>query len=287
MWTATAMGELRERLAAARAAGKSVGLVPTMGYFHEGHLTLMREARKRDDLVVVSLFVNPTQFGRGEDYARYPRDPEGDARAAAGAGVDLLFTPTVTEMYPPGDATGVEVSGPLVSGLCAPHRPGHFRGVATVVAKLCALAAPDRAYFGEKDYQQLQVIKRMAVDLKLPVEVVPVPTVREADGLAMSSRNAYLDPEERAAAPSLYRALAAAREAVARGEREGQGIIRAASEILGAQPQLRLQYLELVDAEQLTPLARLEQPGVLAVAAYLGKTRLIDNMRLEPGKKSD
>ena len=287
MQTLCTAAQLRTCLAPARRAGQSVGLVPTMGCFHQGHLALMREAHRQEGVVVVSLFVNPTQFGPQDDLARYPRDPEGDARAAAGVGVDVLFTPSEQEMYGPADSTWVTVTGTLGEGLCGPHRPGHFRGVATVVCKLFGLVQPDRAYFGEKDYQQLQVIRHMSADLKLPFEIVPVPTVREADGLAMSSRNAYLDPQERAAAPTLYRALQAARQAVEHGERMGRGIVARASEIIAQEPRLKLQYLELVDADTLAPLPRLDRPGVLAVAAYLGTTRLIDNIRLDPGKKSE
>jgi len=287
MQTLCTAAQLRTCLAPVRRAGQSIGLVPTMGCFHQGHLALMREARRQEGVVVVSLFVNPTQFGPQDDLARYPRDPEGDARAAAGVGVDVLFTPSEQEMYGPADSTWVTVTGTLVEGLCGPHRPGHFRGVATVVCKLFGLVQPDRAYFGEKDYQQLQVIRHMTADLKLPIEIVPVPTVREADGLAMSSRNAYLDPQERAAAPILYRALQAARQAVEHRERMGRGIVARASEIIAQEPRLKLQYLELVDADTLAPLPRLDRPGVLAVAAYLGTTRLIDNIRLDPGKKSE
>ena len=287
MQTLCTAAQLRTCLAPVRRAGQSIGLVPTMGYFHQGHLALMREAHRQEGVVVVSLFVNPTQFGPQDDLARYPRDPEGDARAAAGVGVDVLFTPSEQEMYGPADSTWVTVTGTLVEGLCGPHRPGHFRGVATVVCKLFGLVQPDRAYFGEKDYQQLQVIRHMTADLKLPIEIVPVPTVREADGLAMSSRNAYLDPQERAAAPILYRALQVARQAVEHGERMGRGIVARASEIIAQEPRLKLQYLELVDADTLAPLPRLDRPGVLAVAAYLGTTRLIDNIRLDPGKKSE
>jgi len=282
MLTATTIADLRRLVAGARQEGKRIGFVPTMGCLHEGHLALMREAKKRDDMVVVSIFVNPTQFGPGEDYERYPRDLAQDTRLAEGVGVEVIFAPGVDEMYPPGNATYVEVTGTLVAGLCGPHRPGHFRGVATVVAKLLVVVSPDRAYFGEKDYQQLQVIRRMVTDLALPVEIVPVPTVREADGLAMSSRNRYLSPAERAAAPTLYRALLAAREVVAAGERSGRAITAAARCVLAQAPEFRLQYLELVDAETLSPLDSLDRPAVLAAAAYLGDTRLIDNIRLLP-----
>jgi pantoate--beta-alanine ligase len=194
------VAEVRERVARARAEERSVGFVPTMGALHEGHLSLMRQARADCRYVVISIFVNPTQFPPGEDLERYPRDLRADVRRASEAGVDLVFAPEVDEIYPPGDCTFVEVTGTLVEGMCAPHRPGHFRGVTTVCAKLFSIVAADRAYFGEKDYQQLQIIKRMVRDLRLALEIVPMPTVREPDGLAMSSRNAYLSPEERRAA---------------------------------------------------------------------------------------
>jgi len=276
---ATAAG-VRERLGAARADGKTIGFVPTMGALHEGHLTLMRRARAECGCVVVSIFVNPTQFVAGEDFARYPRDLAGDSKLCGSVGADLIFAPEVGEVYPPGDSTWVEVTGPLVEGMCAPHRPGHFRGVTTVCARLFNIVRPDRAYFGEKDYQQLQVVKRMVRDLKLPLEVAPVPTVREADGLAMSSRNAYLSPEERKAAVSLSRGLSAARDLTAEGEREAAAIIVAARKMIEAEPLVRLQYLELRDAETLESVTGAERPAVLAVAAFVGKARLIDNVVL-------
>jgi pantoate--beta-alanine ligase len=272
--------EVRERVGAARADGKTIGLVPTMGALHEGHLTLMRRARAECGCVVVSIFVNPTQFVAGEDFARYPRDLESDSKLCGSVGADLIFAPEVSEVYPPGDSTWVEVTGTLVEGMCAPHRPGHFRGVTTVCARLFNIVSPDRAYFGEKDYQQLQVVKRMVRDLKLPLEVVPVPTVREADGLAMSSRNAYLSPEERKAAVSLSRGLSAARDLTAEGEREAAAIIVAARKMIEAEPLVCLQYLELRDAETLETVTRVERPVVLAVAAFAGNARLIDNVVL-------
>jgi len=280
--TVTTIAQVRGIAGAARARGQSIGLVPTMGALHEGHLALVRRARKNDGLVVVSIFVNPTQFGPGEDHARYPRDLAADQRAAAPAGADVIFAPPVEEMYPPGDSTVVEVTGRLTAGLCGPFRPGHFRGVTTVVAKLFNIVAPDRAYFGEKDYQQLQVIKRMAADLRLPIEIVAVPTVREPDGLAMSSRNAYLSPEERRAAAVLYRSLEAARALVEAGETDAALLAAHLREIIEGEPLARPQYVEVVEPETLEPVRRIGGPVVVALAAHVGKTRLIDNMRMAP-----
>jgi pantoate--beta-alanine ligase len=274
----TTVGQVRRHVREARVAGKTIGLVPTMGALHEGHLTLMRRAREECGFVVVSIFVNPTQFPPGEDFARYPRDLEADARRCAEVGVDLIFAPAVEEIYPPGDATVVEVTGTLVEGMCAAFRPGHFRGVTTVCARLFNIALPDRAYFGEKDYQQLQVIKRMVADLRFPLDIVPVPTVREPEGLAMSSRNAYLSPEERQAATVLSRGLAAARERFAAGEREAAALAQAATEVIAAEPRVRMQYVEVRDAETLAAVARAERPAVIAVAAFVGSARLIDNV---------
>ncbi|HEU4752489.1 MAG TPA: pantoate--beta-alanine ligase, partial [Armatimonadota bacterium] len=251
----TRVEELRERVRGARSGGAVIGLVPTMGAFHEGHLSLMRRARSECGLVVVSLFVNPTQFGPAEDLSRYPRDLEGDRRMAESTGADLLFAPPVEEVYRPGAATWVTVEG-LTSGLCGRSRPTHFRGVTTVVAKLFNMAQPDRAYFGEKDYQQLQVIRRMTRDLDFPIEIVACPIYREPDGLAMSSRNRYLSPEERSAARSLSRGLAAARGRFESGERSAEQLLRAVRQLLESEPQLRTDYVELVDAETLTPVDR-------------------------------
>jgi len=280
---ATTAEEARRRVAEARAQGKIIGLVPTMGALHEAHLTLMRRARAECGFVVVSIFVNPTQFVAGEDFERYPRDMAGDAKLCGSVGVDLVFAPEVREVYPPGDSTRVEVMGTLVEGMCAPHRPGHFRGVTTVCARLFNIVAPDNAYFGEKDYQQLQIIKRMVRDLKLPLTIVPIATVREPDGLAMSSRNAYLSSEERKAAPILHRGLRVGEDAAEAGEREAAAIIAAARKVIEAAPRVKLQYLELRDAETLENVARLCRPAVLAVAALVGKTRLIDNVVIGPG----
>jgi pantoate--beta-alanine ligase len=250
-----------------------------MGALHEGHLALVREARRHADVVVCSIFVNPTQFGPNEDFARYPRDLEGDVRKLLG--VDLVFAPESAAMYPPGDVTRISV-GPLAAHLCGPHRPGHFEGVATVVAKLLAIAGPCTAVFGKKDYQQLQVLRRVVRDLFLPVEVVGHPIVREVDGLAMSSRNAYLSPEERARALSLSRGLGSAARAFADGER-GAGALRllAATEV--ARASSSVDYVTLADADTLAPLddrAAAGDRAVLAIACRIGKTRLIDNLVL-------
>ncbi|UCH34479.1 MAG: pantoate--beta-alanine ligase [Armatimonadota bacterium] len=279
----TSVAELRELLAQARGAGKSIGLVPTMGYFHEGHLSLMRQCRESDDVVVVSLFVNPTQFGPGEDYEEYPRDPERDAAMAQEVGVDVLFTPSAAEMYPPGDATFVEVTGELTAVLCGARRPGHFRGVATVVTKLFNIVRPNRAYFGEKDYQQLLVVRRLTQDLRLPVEIVAVRTVREPDGLAMSSRNTRLGPKEREAATVLYRSLRAAQELASSGARDAQQILARVREIVAAEPLATLQYAELRDAETLAPVEHIAGRAVLALAAHVGGVRLIDNLIIAGG----
>jgi pantoate--beta-alanine ligase len=271
--------ELRERLRATRRAGVSVVFVPTMGAFHAGHLALMRRARGENDRVVVSVFVNPTQFGPNEDFARYPRNLERDAALAAETNIDWLFHPEVEEIYPPGDDTTVQVHR-LARPLEGRFRPGHFRGVTTVVARLFGLALPDRAYFGRKDYQQLLVIERMTRDLHLPIEIVPVPTVRDADGLAMSSRNQNLSPEERQAALALSRSLRAAEAAYASGERRAGAVRTRVREVLVAEARLRVQYAAVVDARTLQPVRILEQPALVALAAVVGRTRLIDNTLL-------
>lgn len=263
---------------AARREGRSVGLVPTMGAFHAGHLSLMRRAVADNDVTVVSLFVNPTQFGPQEDFSQYPRDLEGDAQKAREAGVSLIFAPSEEEMYPSGACTWVTVDR-LTEGLCGRYRPGHFRGVTTVVTKLLNVVQPDRAYFGEKDYQQLQVIRRMVRDLLIPVEVIAQPTVREPDGLAMSSRNAYLSPEERQAAVRLPQALEAAADLVRQGA-TGADAVRRALELLQSEPLLRPQYVEAVDPETLEDRSASGAPLVLAAAVMVGKTRLIDNIRV-------
>lgn len=270
---------VRAFVQAARREGRSVGLVPTMGALHEGHLSLMRRSVADNDHTVVSLFVNPTQFGPQEDLAKYPRDLNGDARRTQEVGVGLLFAPEAETMYPAGACTWVTVDN-LTTGLCGAARPGHFRGVATIVCKLLNIVQPDRAYFGQKDYQQLQVIRRMVRDLDIPVEISGLPTVREADGLALSSRNAYLTPEQRAAAPRLYQALQAGAEVARAGGTGAQAVARV-REILATEPLLQPQYLEAVDPEELTDKSGAGKPLVLAAAVYCGATRLIDNIRID------
>jgi pantoate--beta-alanine ligase len=266
---------MRARAAAARRAGLRLGLVPTMGYFHEGHLSLMRRARAENDDVVVSLFVNPTQFGPGEDFERYPRDAAGDEAAATAVGVDVLFTPSAADMYPPGYATFVEVAA-LSDVLCGARRPGHFRGVATVVIKLFQLCGPDVAYFGRKDYQQAVVIKRVVTDLNVDVRLEVLPTVRDADGLALSSRNSYLTPEERPRATALFRALARAQALFAGGESRASALKAAMEDILAA-AGARTDYVEVADPDTLAPRDAARRGDLVAVAAYVGRTRLIDN----------
>ncbi len=276
--------ELREALAADRRQGRRIGLVPTMGYLHEGHLSLIRRARATCDVVVVSAFVNPTQFRPGEDLEAYPRDEERDVALAEAEGTDLLWAPSVEDVYPPGFATIVEVDDSLTGVLDgAPERrgPSHFRGVTTVVAKLFSCVQPDVAFFGQKDAQQAVVIRRMAADLDFPVEIEVLPTVRDPDGLAISSRNAYLDPAERERALALPRALAAAERAARDGERSAAAIVAAAAGELrnaGIEPE----YLEARDAEDLTPVAELDgRPVLVAVAARVGRARLIDNVVID------
>jgi pantoate--beta-alanine ligase len=272
------VAELRAKLAPERRAGRRVGLVPTMGFFHEGHLSLMRRARAENDVVVVSLFVNPAQFGPNEDFDAYPRDEQRDAALARNEGVDLLFAPPVEEVYPAGFATHVDVEL-LSDDLCGAHRPGHFRGVTTVVAKLFNMVQPDVAYFGQKDAQQAIVIRRMARDLDFPVDVVVCPTVREPDGLAMSSRNVYLSTEERERALGLSRALRAAEGAVAAGTRDAAAVLAAARAELDARG-VEPEYLELRSAEDLLPVESVNGSTLLAVAARVGRARLIDNTLL-------
>ncbi|MBL9007381.1 MAG: pantoate--beta-alanine ligase [Myxococcales bacterium] len=271
---------MQQRMIQARADGKRIAFVPTMGFLHEGHVSLLKAGRERGDLLVLSIFVNPMQFGASEDLSRYPRDLDGDLRKAASAGTDLAFCPTPESMYPVGFQTRVEVTE-VQKGLCGDHRPGHFAGVATVVLKLINLVQPHVLLLGEKDYQQLQVIRRMVRDLALPVEVLGCPLIRDDDGVALSSRNAYLSPHEREQARTLSQALFAARQAFAHGERRRDALLDRAHSILAAQPALRLDYLELRDASDLTlPPSTLTDPAVLLVAGFIGRTRLIDNILL-------
>ena len=268
---------LREAVASWRAGRERVGLVPTMGAIHEGHLALVRAARGGGcERVVASLFVNPKQFGPSEDLAAYPRNEAADLAAFGTAGVDLVFIPTVDAMYPPGFATSVEIGG-VSEGLDGAHRPGHFAGVATVVAKLLLQCLPDAAYFGEKDYQQLMVVRRLARDLDIPVRIDGVATVRETDGLALSSRNAYLSPAERRTAPLLYRVLCDSAAALARDPDAVAATVERGIAQLSA-GGFAVDYLELRDAADLTPMARLAGPARLLVAARIGRTRLIDNV---------
>jgi pantoate--beta-alanine ligase len=277
--TVPRIDDVRRRCDEARRAGQTVALVPTMGFFHEGHRSLMRAARADADLVVVSLFVNPTQFGPDEDLAGYPRDPDGDNTVAAAEGVDILFVPTVGEMYPDEPRTTVHVAG-LTDRLCGATRPTHFDGVATVVTKLFSIIGPCRAYFGRKDAQQLAVIRRVVTDLNLPVDVIGCPLVREPDGLARSSRNAYLDADQRAAATVLWRALSAAADAVRAGERDGTTIEHLVASTVQAEPSVRLDYAQLVDARTIEPAPRVDGELLLAVAAFVGPARLIDNLTI-------
>jgi pantoate--beta-alanine ligase len=249
-----------------------------MGYFHVGHRSLMEAARAENDFVVVSLFVNPTQFGPNEDLASYPRDLKGDTEMALGAGVDALFVPTVDEMYPLGTPrTTVHVAG-LTEGMCGASRPGHFDGVTTVVAKLFAIVGASRAYFGRKDFQQVAVVRKMAADLNLPVEVVGCPLVREPDGLALSSRNVYLTPTERSVAPELHAALMAAVAAIDDGERAAATVVELVRTLVGAHPELVIEYIEVRSADELEPLGELGGEFVIALAARVGRARLIDNV---------
>ncbi|GMU77211.1 MAG: pantothenate synthetase [Acidimicrobiia bacterium] len=282
MITVNRVHELRTHCDDARAAGRRVGLVPTMGAFHAGHRSLMRRARAECDLVVVSLFVNPLQFAPNEDLDRYPRDLEGDTEAAAAEEVDLLFTPTDDEMYPRPIRTTVHVDG-LTAGLCGRSRPTHFDGVTTVVAKLLSMVGPCRAYFGRKDAQQLAVVRRMVADLDLAVEIVGCPLVREADGLAMSSRNRALDADDRRAATVLSRALQAAASAIVDGERDPDAVHRVLAGLIATEPRVRLDYAEVVDAGELAPVTRIDGDVLVAVAAHVGSARLIDNMTVSVG----
>jgi pantoate--beta-alanine ligase len=272
--------EVRASVSEARSSGLRVGLVPTMGALHEGHACLIEQCRAETGYVVVSIFVNPTQFGPSEDFSRYPRTLDADARLCESAGADLVFAPGVESMYPYGreGATFVEVPGfsDVLEGV---SRPGHFRGVATVVLKLFSITRPDVAYFGAKDFQQQLVIRRMVADLNVPVEIRTVPTVREADGLALSSRNRYLNPDERRAAAALYRALTRAREAVQAGERDANRVRQILTETVESERLMTLDYAEVADAESLKPLVGLSpgQNAVALLAARAGATRLIDN----------
>ena len=277
---ARSLRSLEKALEEVQARELRLALVPTMGYLHEGHLSLVDVARQHADVVALSIFVNPLQFGEGEDLDRYPRDMERDVKLAMERGVGLVFAPPREEMYPGGEPVVTVDPGSLATRLCGQYRPGHFHGVVTVVAKLFGLLRPQVAVFGRKDYQQAVLIRRMVQDLNLPVEIQVGPLVREPDGLAMSSRNAYLSDEEREEAVGLFQALEAADAAFRAGEGSPEVLLDRARSVLASHPLVQLQYLELVDAETLEPLAEAREGAVLAAAAHLGSTRIIDNVIL-------
>ncbi|HEB13490.1 MAG TPA: pantoate--beta-alanine ligase [candidate division CPR3 bacterium] len=272
--------EMQRKADRARRKGKIIGLVPTMGYFHEGHLSLMREARKNSDLLVVSIFVNPTQFGPKEDFKSYPRNLKRDLKLAKEIGVDVIFTPDVKEIYPKGFLTYVDV-GEIGSILEGASRPGHFGGVTTVVAKLFNIIKPHRAYFGQKDFQQTVVIKKMVKDLGMDVEIVVLPTIREKDGLATSSRNIYLKKDERKAAPVLYKSLKLAEELIKKGERDSKKIIRKMKELLKKEKLIKLEYIAIVDPKTLKEVKKIKRGTNVSLAARIGKARLIDNITVK------
>ncbi len=273
--------QLRKVLSEARSEGKSIGFFPTMGALHEGHLSFMRAARKETDFLVISIFVNPSQFGPSEDFAEYPRDLEGDLAKVEEVGVDLVFAPSTDEMYPEGFATFV-VQERLTDRMCGLSRPGFFRGVTTVVAKLFNLVGPCVAYFGQKDYQQSVVVRQMVRDLNMEVEIRVLPTVREADGLAMSSRNKYLKPTERQEALCLYKALNEAKALVAAGESKSEKIIEKMKEIVARAPSAKIDYIVVADPENLEDIETFKGRALVALAVWIGKTRLIDNMLISP-----
>ncbi|HZN03161.1 MAG TPA: pantoate--beta-alanine ligase [Candidatus Polarisedimenticolia bacterium] len=273
--------DMREASEAIRRQGLRLGLVPTMGALHEGHLSLVAQARADCDVVVASVYVNPLQFGPREDFAAYPRDLERDARLLGGAGTAILFSPAEGEVHVPDHRTSIEVTG-MQDVLCGRSRPGHFRGVCTVVAKLFQIVAPHAAYFGEKDAQQLRIVRRMTRDLHFDMTIVGCPTVRAEDGLALSSRNAYLSPEERHAAPVLHRALQAAAARVRAGERDVVRLVEETRAVIAQEPLARIDYVEAVDDETLGPVEVLDRPVLLAVAVFFGRARLIDNIVIRP-----
>lgn len=274
------IAETKEYLNKARKAGKTIGLVPTMGSLHQGHLSLMEEARKKCDVVIASIFVNPLQFGVGEDYEEYPRDLSKDVELARGLGVEAIFAPEVKEMYPRGYSTFIDLEK-VTEPLCGRSRPGHFRGVATVVTKLFNIIQPDFAYFGQKDAQQVMVIRTMVTDLNMNLEIVTVPIVREEDGLAMSSRNVYLNPEERQQAGVLYQSLQKVKEAIEAGERNPEKAIKILKDMIKGKPLAQLEYAEILNLPDLANLALIQGQVLVALAVRFGKTRLIDNIVLE------
>lgn len=280
------IADIRNFVADCRSTGKTVGLVPTMGYFHAGHLSLMQAAHRRCDVVVVSIFVNPMQFGPREDLAQYPRDLQRDCGLAREVGVDAIFAPTDQEMYPHGFSTHVEVNG-ITDCLCGLARPGHFRGVATVVTKLFNIVAPQMAFFGQKDAQQALVIQRLVEDLNMPLEIVILPTVREEDGLAMSSRNVYLDAGQRSRATVLYQSLHNFAAAVDQGERDVARLRQDMVDLINATPGAEMEYVEILSVPYLTPVQQIQGRCLAAVAVRFGSTRLIDNIMVEVKDNDD
>ncbi len=278
------INEVREAVKAWHKQGLTVGLVPTMGYLHEGHASLIARASKENDRVVVSDFVNPIQFAPNEDLASYPRDIDRDAKVCEENGADIIFHPTPEEMYHKDFSTFVDITGPSEE-LCGKSRPIHFRGVCTVVSKLFLIASPDRAYFGQKDAQQLAVIKRMVRDLNFDVEIVGCPIIREADGLAKSSRNTYLSPEERKAAVILHKALEKGKELVLNGEKSAKAVIDTVTQVINSEPLAKIDYVQVVDFPNITVVEDINGDILTAVAVYIGKTRLIDNFIIENGKE--
>lgn len=276
----TRIAEMKAAVAELRAQAKTIGFVPTMGFLHQGHLSLVRSCRKKADVTVVSIFVNPLQFGPKEDFKDYPRDLDRDAQLLEREGVDFLFHPEADEMYPEGYKTIVEVTG-LQDKLCGRSRPGHFKGVSTVVLKLFNIVQPNLAFFGQKDAQQALILKGMTRDLNLDVEIRILPIVRDPDGLALSSRNMYLDARERQAALVLTKSLAEAKRVFAKGEREAASIIATMKQLIGQEPLARLDYVEIVDLEKLNPVETIDRDVLVALAVYIGRTRLIDNTILE------
>ncbi len=276
--------DIQKFLIEEKRKGKIVSFVPTMGYLHEGHLSLMKEARKRGDIVVVSIFVNPTQFAPGEDLEKYPRDFEGDLEKCKSVGVDVIFYPTNENMYDKDFQTYVEVKK-VAQNLCGLSRPIHFRGVATVVAKLFNIVQPDYAFFGEKDFQQLVVIKQMVKDLNFPIKVIGCPIIREKDGLAMSSRNAYLNEEEREQALCLYKSILKVKELFEKGERNVKNLINEAESIIKSYPLAEIDYIKIVDINTMEDLDIIDRNALYALAVKIGKTRLIDNCKLLISKK--
>ncbi|MCP2605338.1 pantoate--beta-alanine ligase [Candidatus Aminicenantes bacterium AH-873-B07] len=277
MKTVESIKEMKKIVRDLKRKNEIIGFVPTMGYLHEGHLSLIRESVKKANKTIVSIFVNPTQFGPSEDYNRYPRDIERDKRLLEIEKVDYLFYPCVEEMYPKGYKTYVETTH-LQDKLCGRSRPGHFRGVCTVVLKLFNIVQPDIAFFGQKDAQQAIIIKRMVKDLNLDVKIEVMPIIREKDGLAMSSRNTYLNPEERKSATVLYRSLQLAKKLIEKGERNSELIISKMKELIEAEPFSKIDYIEIVDLEELNPIKEIKNEALIALAVYIGNTRLIDNI---------